>query len=91
MAIRPVSFGGSGVGRGGAAGDPSRPANEAGPSTERVRPRNDHRPPKRKMGASRTSYVLDDPRSPAEASKAILVQGELDMDSSTYQLEEATP
>ena len=88
-ATRAASFDGSGASREGSVGPPSQSAKDAGPTTERQRPRNDHRLPKRKTGASPMASVPDSTRHPAPDDGAMLVQDELDMDSQANELEEA--
>ncbi|MCC6178359.1 MAG: TraM recognition domain-containing protein [Chloroflexi bacterium] len=86
---RAASFGGSGASREGSVGPPGQSAKDAGPTTERQRPRNDHRLPKRKAGDSSSASVPDSTRQPTPADGTMLVQGELDMDSRADELEEA--
>jgi hypothetical protein len=84
-----VSPAGNGADHGGGASDPIRSSNETGPSTERSRPRNDHRPVKHKVGASRPPQTVDGTQVSTASDATALIQGELDMTTGHDEREQA--
>lgn len=90
-ATRAESMNGTSSGGNGSVGDPAAAPDEQTPSTERPKPRNEHRDPKRNRGEpSRATSSVGTVGSSTDGAPD-LVQGELGMDVPPEELAEAAP